>query len=219
MILRVDEIEAPVGVMTLVASDDALCALDFADCRDRLLAPLLARYPDARLAEAADPNGYSSRVRAYFDGELDALDGILVDPGGTPFQRLVWEALRGIPAGTTVSYGELALALGRPGAARAVGAANARNPICLVIPCHRLVGSTGVLIGYSGGLDRKRWFLEHEGVHMAECSRAARVSLERGLATRYDDASGPQRGPECIRAMAPRATAPHKSHHARRRHR
>ena len=166
MLLRIDQIEVPVGVMTLVATADALCALDFADCRDRLLAPLLARYPDARLVEEADPSGFSSRVRAYFAGQLDALDGMPVDPGGTPFQRLVWDALRRIPAGTTTSYGELAASLGRPGAARAVGAANARNPICLVIPCHRLVSSTGTLIGYSGGLHRKRWFLAHEGARL-----------------------------------------------------
>ena len=163
MILRIDQIDSPLGVLTLVAGPDGLCALDFEECRDRLLAPLLARYPDARLVEELDPNGYSSRVRAYFDGDPRAIDSIPVDPGGMPFQRTVWAALRGISPGTTLSYGALAAQLGRPGAARAVGAANARNPICLVIPCHRLVSSTGTLIGYSGGLHRKRWFLEHEG--------------------------------------------------------
>ncbi|MDP8925034.1 MAG: methylated-DNA--[protein]-cysteine S-methyltransferase [Chloroflexota bacterium] len=166
MILRVDEIESPIGVLTLVATPAALCALDFHECRDRLLGPLLARYPGAALAEEADPNGYSSRVRAYLAGDLRAIDDIPVDPGGTPFQRVVWSALQDIRPGTTTTYGALAARLGRSGAARAVGAANARNPICLVIPCHRLVSAAGTLIGYSGGLHRKRWFLEHEGVRL-----------------------------------------------------
>lgn len=166
MILRIDRIESPIGVLTLVAGPDVLLALDFEECRDRLLAPLLARYPDVSMVEAADPNGYSGRIRAYLDGDLRAIDEIPVEPGGTPFQRSVWSALRAIPAGTATSYGALASKLGRPGASRAVGAANARNPICLVIPCHRLVSSTGTLIGYSGGLHRKRWFLAHEGVRL-----------------------------------------------------
>ena len=166
MILRIDQIDSPLGVLTLVAGPAGLCALDFAECRDRLLAPLLARYPHAQLVEEQDPDGYSSRVRAYFAGDPHAIDDIPVDPGGTPFQRSVWSALRGIRPGTTTTYGALAVRLGRPGASRAVGAANARNPICLVIPCHRLVSSAGTLIGYSGGLHRKRWFLEHEGVSL-----------------------------------------------------
>ena len=171
MILRVDEIDSPIGTLTLVAAPDALCALDFADCRDRLLAPLLARYPGVPVVAASDPNGYSTRLRAYLDGEVGAIDAIPVNPGGTPFQRLVWSGLRRIPAGTTASYGALAESLGRTGAARAVGAANARNPICLVIPCHRLLGAGGALIGYSGGLHRKRWFLEHEGASVPSRAR------------------------------------------------
>jgi methylated-DNA-[protein]-cysteine S-methyltransferase len=171
--LRVDEVETPVGVLTLVATPAALCALDFAECRDRLLAPLLARFPRAEIVGEADPNGYATLARAYFAGDVRAIERIPVDPGGTPFQRGVWAALRDVPPGETLTYGALAARLGRPGAARAVGAANARNPICLVIPCHRLVGATGVLIGYSGGLHRKRWFLEHEGAAAPRRGRAA----------------------------------------------
>ena len=167
-ILRIDQIDTPVGMLTLVAGPAALLALDFAECRDRLLAPLLARYPNAAMVEEENPNGYSDRVRAYFGGDVRAIEDIPVEPGGTPFQRTVWSALRRIAPGTTTTYGLLAQQVGRPGAARAVGAANARNPICLVIPCHRLVSSTGTLIGYSGGLHRKRWFLEHEGVRLPE---------------------------------------------------
>ena len=184
MILRIDQVDTPVGVLTLVAGPAALLALDFAECRDRLLAPLLARYPNAAMIEEADPNGYSSRVRAYFAGDPRAIDDIPVDPGGTAFQRTVWSALRGIPPGATLSYGVLAAQLGRPGAARAVGAANARNPICLVIPCHRLVSSTGTLIGYSGGLHRKRWFLEHEGLVPPLGSSGARYGPAGAGATR-----------------------------------
>ena len=174
MTLRIDRIDSPLGVLTLITGPHGLCALDFEECRDRLLGTLLARFPGASLVEEADPDGYSGRVRAYFAGDVRAIDAIPVDPGGTPFQRDVWTALRGIPPGTTTSYGVLATQLGRPGAARAVGAANARNPICLVIPCHRLVSSTGTLIGYSGGLHRKRWFLEHEGLHPPRIIGAAR---------------------------------------------
>ncbi len=104
-----------------------------------------------------------SRIEAYFRGDLGAVDDLEVDGGGTPFQRRVWQALREVPAGETASYQELAAELGRPTASRAVGSANARNPIALVVPCHRIVRSDGNLGGYAYGLTRKRWLLEHEG--------------------------------------------------------
>ncbi|TMA44133.1 MAG: methylated-DNA--[protein]-cysteine S-methyltransferase, partial [Deltaproteobacteria bacterium] len=88
---------------------------------------------------------------------------IRVDPGGTEFQRRVWGALRKVPPGRTVSYGELARAVGAPGAARAVGAANGSNPVGIVIPCHRVIGADGSLTGYAGGVERKEWLLGHEG--------------------------------------------------------
>jgi methylated-DNA-[protein]-cysteine S-methyltransferase len=99
---------------------------------------------------------------AYFGGELRALDAIEVDPGGSPFQREVWKALRTIGAGETRSYQELASAVGRPSASRAVARANATNPIPVVIPCHRVIHSDGSLAGYGGGIERKRWLLRHE---------------------------------------------------------
>jgi len=105
----------------------------------------------------------SRRIEAYFAGELDALDRIRVDAGGTPFQQRVWAALRCVPAGRTCSYSELAGEIGVPRAVRAVGLANARNPIPLVVPCHRVIGKDGSLTGYGGGLWRKRWLLDHEG--------------------------------------------------------
>jgi methylated-DNA-[protein]-cysteine S-methyltransferase len=104
-----------------------------------------------------------ARLRAYFAGRIEALDSVPVEPEGTPFQRAVWEALRRIPAGEVRSYGELARAMGRPSAARAVGGACARNPAALLVPCHRAVGSGGELTGYAFGLERKRWLLAHEG--------------------------------------------------------
>jgi methylated-DNA-[protein]-cysteine S-methyltransferase len=110
-----------------------------------------------------DAWGVHDVLAAYFDGDIHALDAIVVEPeGGTAFQRDVWKRLREIPAGTTVSYGELAARVGRPSAARAVGMANAANPITLIVPCHRVVRTGGVLGGYAFGLDYKRWLLDHE---------------------------------------------------------
>ena len=154
---------APIGPVLLATDGVKLVGLDFGGPEERLLRLLRVRFgPDLDLREAADPLGFASAVRAYFDGRLDALDGIPVDGGGTPFQRQVWAALRTIPAGETRTYGQIAVGLGQPGASRAVGMANGLNPINLVVPCHRVIGSTGALAGYGGGLDRKRWLLAHE---------------------------------------------------------
>jgi methylated-DNA-[protein]-cysteine S-methyltransferase len=109
-----------------------------------------APFPDAR-----------EQLRAYFEGRLREFD-LPLAPAGTPFQRRVWRALLEIPYGRTVTYGELAARLGQPGASRAVGLANGRNPIAVVIPCHRVIGAGGALTGYGGGLERKRWLLELE---------------------------------------------------------
>ena len=112
------------------------------------------------LAQAREQlNEYFARSRTTFDLPLD--------PAGSPFERRVWEALRAIPYGSTVSYGELARRLGDPRATRAVGAANGKNPIPIIVPCHRVVGARGELTGFGGGLDRKRWLLEHEGAVLA----------------------------------------------------
>jgi methylated-DNA-[protein]-cysteine S-methyltransferase len=110
-----------------------------------------------------DHGGLVGKLRAYLRGRLRALDGIAVDPGGTPFQRAVWRAMRQIPPGRTATYRDLAHRIGRVDAARAVGAASGANPVGIVIPCHRVVGVDGGLTGYGGGLHRKRWLLRHEG--------------------------------------------------------
>ena len=132
------------------------------------------RYPDLPQRRARNPFGLSVKLRAYLAGDLAAVDHIAVETGGTRFQQRVWRALRRIPAGRTMSYGALARALGVGAAARAVGAANGRNPIALVVPCHRLIGGDAALTGYGGGLWRKRWLLSHEGAEPgAERARSA----------------------------------------------
>ena len=163
MELLTDKVESPIGDILLAAADGKLIALEFAQVRERFDADLRARFGDCVLTDAPNPFGLSDRIRAYFAGDLAALDDIAVDGGGTPFQRKVWNALREIPAGVTKSYSELAEAVGRPNAVRAVGMINGRNPISIVVPCHRVIGKDGSLTGYGGGLDRKRWLLQHEG--------------------------------------------------------
>jgi methylated-DNA-[protein]-cysteine S-methyltransferase len=124
---------------------------------------LQRRYGPVHLAQTANPYGFSCRIRAYFAGDYSCLDDIPVNTGGTSFQQHVWSALRTIPAGTTTTYGELAARLDKPTAYRAVGAANALNPIGIVLPCHRVIGADASLTGYAGGIERKHWLLQHEG--------------------------------------------------------
>jgi methylated-DNA-[protein]-cysteine S-methyltransferase len=121
-----------------------------------------------RLHDAEDPGGASGAVRAYLGGDMSALDDLAVDTGGTPFQERVWAELRRIPAGATITYGELARRVGQPTASRAVGHANSLNPVAIVVPCHHVIGADATLTGYAGGLDRKRWLLQHEGVQLRD---------------------------------------------------
>ena len=171
--LRTYRFGSPIGGMVAVCAGERVTALDFADCAARMERLLRRRYAALRFRKAAGPHPVVTALAAYFDGELDAFSGLDVDPGGTPFQRQVWAALHDIPAGTTRSYAQLACALGRPNAARAVGAANAHNPIAVIVPCHRLIGAGGGLTGYAGGLARKRWLLEHEGCPVGRLSASA----------------------------------------------
>jgi methylated-DNA-[protein]-cysteine S-methyltransferase len=151
----------------MVGTDRGLCALAFPVDRSRMLTRLRSRYPGVVVKRRRAPDGYASRLRAYFRGDLEALDDIPVDCGGTDFEEQVWTALRTIPPGTTLTYRKLAELVRRPRAIRAAGRANALNPICLVVPCHRIVGSDGDLTGYAGGIWRKRWLLAHEGAPLA----------------------------------------------------
>ncbi|WP_119391846.1 methylated-DNA--[protein]-cysteine S-methyltransferase [Taklimakanibacter lacteus] len=159
-----DHIETPIGPMLLMVEDDVMIGLEFDDQPERYMKDLRRRYPELAMKEIANPCGFSDHLRAYYQGDLGAVDGLPTKGGGTPFQERVWAELRRIPASTTISYGELAGRLGDENAMRAVGLANGRNPISVVVPCHRVIGSDGTLTGYGGGLPRKTWLLNHEGV-------------------------------------------------------
>lgn len=161
--LTLDRIDTPLGeVLLAVDETGAVRALDFADHEPRMRRLLARHCGRAPLVEGQAPPVVRSAVQAYFAGDARALEPLAVRTGGTAFQRAVWAALRAIPPGETRSYAQLAAAVGRPRAVRAVGLANGANPIALIAPCHRVVGANGALTGYAGGLERKRWLLEHE---------------------------------------------------------
>jgi len=162
MTLEVTEFRSPIGLIVLAVRDGALVALEFAERWPERRGRLVRRFEEVELRRDADPAGVPSRLAAYFGGDLGALDAIAVDPGGTPFQRRVWAALRRIPPGETISYQALARRIGASAAVRAVGAANGANPVGIVVPCHRVIGADGRLTGYAGGIERKRWLLGHE---------------------------------------------------------
>ena len=168
MRLQLDRFDSPVGNL-LLAHDQGgtLRALDFGDDEARTARLLRSHYEDLDLTPGPAPADTVAALQSYFDGDIDALSRLPVATGGTGFQRRVWAALRAIPSGTTRTYGEIAAELGEPAAARAVGLANGANPVAIVVPCHRVIGSGGALTGFGGGLERKRWLLEHEGVLLA----------------------------------------------------
>jgi methylated-DNA-[protein]-cysteine S-methyltransferase len=164
--IHLASLSSPVGTLTVAAHGNRLCLLHFG-ADDAALRRMLARwYPDSPVEAHPDPAGAVSALDQYFRGDLAALDGVAVELNGTPFQHRVWNTLRTVRAGRTVSYSDLARAVGAPAAVRAVGAANGANPVALVVPCHRVIGSDGSLTGYGGGLERKRWLLRHEGALM-----------------------------------------------------
>jgi methylated-DNA-[protein]-cysteine S-methyltransferase len=148
-------VESPLGPLTLRAHDGVLSGLYMTEHRHGPAAEALGDRDDDGLPAVRE------QLAAYFDGELAAFD-LPLDLRGTAFQQRVWAALQEIPYGATVSYGELATTIGQPTAVRAVGLANGRNPISIVVPCHRVVGSTGSLTGYGGGVERKRALLDLE---------------------------------------------------------
>ena len=150
--VRLAEIETPVGVLTLVAGDAGLRAV---------LWPRESPPPDAAPGDHPVLAAAERQLRDYFAGTRTTFD-LPLDLAGTPFQRRAWLALATVPFATTISYGEQARRLGVPRAVRAIGAANGRNPLSIVLPCHRVVGANGALTGYGGGLDAKRHLLDHE---------------------------------------------------------
>ncbi|MDE3180025.1 MAG: methylated-DNA--[protein]-cysteine S-methyltransferase [Acidobacteriota bacterium] len=168
MHLLTDRIGTPIGEMVIVADTRGnLRAAFWTDYEADLRHVLQLHYGKKGYAieTSSNPNGLSNAISRYFAGELEAINDMPVETGGTPFQREVWRALREIPCGSTMSYAELANRIGRPKAVRAVGMANGSNPVGVVVPCHRVIGSDGSLTGYGGGIERKKWLLEHERKH------------------------------------------------------
>ncbi|MEU8568554.1 methylated-DNA--[protein]-cysteine S-methyltransferase [Streptomyces pathocidini] len=149
-------IDSPVGPLTLVATDGVLSGLYMTDQRHRPADETFGDPDDTAFEEPI------RQLRAYFAGDLKTFDLPLSMAAGTPFQQRVWSALRDIPYGETISYGQLADRIGNPAASRAVGLANGKNPIGIIVPCHRVVGANGSLTGYGGGLTRKRHLLDFE---------------------------------------------------------
>jgi len=160
-----EKFSTPLGQMLLVSDEQQqLRAIDWQDHEARMQLLMRRQYKGVAvsLRDAAKASPARRILEAYFEGDLGSIERIQVALGGTDFQRQVWTALRGIPAGQVLSYGDFAKRLGRPSAARAVGLANGANPVSIVLPCHRVIGSNASLTGYGGGLQRKRWLLEHE---------------------------------------------------------
>ncbi|MBW4564134.1 MAG: methylated-DNA--[protein]-cysteine S-methyltransferase [Mojavia pulchra JT2-VF2] len=166
MKLLFDKISSEVGTILIVSDGEKLCALDFADYEQRMSKLLQRRYGNFYFQNVKNPQGFSSKIQAYFQGDRTSLNNIPVSTGGTAFQQQVWLALQTIAWGTVISYGELAKRIGKSTAYRAVGMANSLNPVAIALPCHRVVGANAALTGYAGGLERKRWLLAHEGVEL-----------------------------------------------------
>jgi methylated-DNA-[protein]-cysteine S-methyltransferase len=163
----IDRLATPIGELIVIADGDgALRTVDWTDHEARMKLLLDRYYGKGRytLTPRRDPGGSSSAMRRYFKGDIGVLKDLAVATSGTAFQTSVWKALRKINDGTAISYAELARRIAKPKAVRAAGLANGQNPISIVVPCHRVIGSDGSLTGYGGGLHRKQWLLAHEGV-------------------------------------------------------
>ncbi|MGC6387065.1 methylated-DNA--[protein]-cysteine S-methyltransferase [Ewingella sp. S1.OA.A_B6] len=181
-----ETIDTPLGELDIITDIQGhLRALEWADFHHRMMQLLVRHYGVEvsaspvvnQKAKSGAKNGFSLnpgsvdtkvrlRIQDYFSGDLHAIDTLPVATAGTEFQRQVWQMLRTIPCGQVMTYGQMAAQLGNPGASRAVGLANGSNPISVVVPCHRVIGSNGTLTGYAGGVDRKKWLLIHEGYLM-----------------------------------------------------
>jgi methylated-DNA-[protein]-cysteine S-methyltransferase len=172
-------IDSPVGKLTIAARGSRVSLVHFGDATDWVRSSLQSWYPGCAIESASDPAGAVSVLRRYFDGDVGCLDEVEVDLHGTPFQQRVWIALRTVTVGTTLSYAELARRVGSPTAVRAVGAANGANPVAVVLPCHRIIGSDGSLTGYGGGLERKRWLLDHEGANRSAADAQRYFAFEK----------------------------------------
>lgn len=164
-----DHVQTPIGEMVLLSDEEGRVRVaDWTDYESRMLDLLRRQYgaSDFTLVQGGHRQPLTSAVERYFAGDLLALDDLPVAMEGTAFQRAVWSKLREIPCGTSISYAELAQRIGNPKAVRAVGLANGANPVGVIVPCHRVVGAKGSLTGYGGGLERKRWLLQHEAAQL-----------------------------------------------------
>jgi len=183
--IRYATMETPVGPVAVAWQGETIVGIHMEETRDRrgwreryertspetrLLADLRRRFGDATPERVDAGRGPARKLARYFAGDVHAIDDLPADPGGTPFQAAVWKRLREIPAGETMTYGEVAASVGHPDGARAAGGAVGSNPIPIVIPCHRVVAANGTLNGFGGGLPRKRWLLRHEGAHFRDDS-------------------------------------------------
>lgn len=176
MRLNLSSIQSPLGELMMVTdAEHKLLALDLIACKT--CQPRMLR-SDHDFTYGPPPVELATALGRYFDGDLEALQKIVIEPSGSAFQHEVWNALRRIPAGQTTSYGQLAKDLGYddPRIAKVVGAANAANPIAIVIPCHRVIAKNGDLKGYAWGVERKKWLLNHEGA-LLEPSRPLELSF------------------------------------------
>jgi methylated-DNA-[protein]-cysteine S-methyltransferase len=165
MQLFIERIKTPIGPLLITHDGKALANIAFADREERRAREIKRDFPEAELKRAPERSRFAEALERYFAGDIRVIDKLPVIAFGTEFQTRCWKALRRVPPGTTRSYGDHARTIGRPAAARAVGAANGFNPISIVVPCHRLVGANGSLIHYGGGLERKRWLIDHEARH------------------------------------------------------
>lgn len=166
-----ERLSSPLGeVLLLTDADHAVHALEWTSDRPRLDRWLARAVGAVEVQDRDESSPAGAAVRSYFEGARAALEDLAVVLHGTDFQTKVWTALRDIPVGETTTYGALARRLGRDKAVRAVGTANGANPVGIICPCHRVIGADGSLTGYAGGLERKRWLLEHEGALGAQLS-------------------------------------------------
>jgi methylated-DNA-[protein]-cysteine S-methyltransferase len=165
------EVASPIGTLLLVGEGGGLSGVYMERHRH-------GPEPEVRSSQRDDAALSAAReqLEAYFAGQLTIFD-LPLAPQGTEFQQRVWTTLRDIPYGETISYAELARRIGKPQAVRAVGAANGRNPISIIVPCHRVIGSDGSLTGFGGGIERKRWLLAHEASHVPNASRELWLGL------------------------------------------
>lgn len=161
-----DKIATPLGPLWVLCDETFhLRAVEWEEHSERMneLLDIHYRKEGYTRIPATNPGGLSRKLLDYFEGDLAVIDTLPTATAGTPFQREVWKALREIPCGHVMHYGQLAERLGRIGAARSVGAANGSNPVSIVVPCHRVIGRNGTMTGYAGGVQRKEWLLRHEG--------------------------------------------------------